>query len=150
MGIKVLGVFVTILFVMGTPVVSADDMATNSSLSDASPSSETSANETVLQLLEDVQTAVADDPALTKMFNISNASELSDDALATRLRGLLNETLSDSSMSSASSDASKHSGSRDMLRSGSGDGKPNAGTRTTGSRSLVLITVAALVFWGGV
>ncbi|KAG6970526.1 hypothetical protein JG687_00002567 [Phytophthora cactorum] len=66
MGFRTLGVFLTTLCLMTSALVSANDMATNSSAISSG-----SGSETVAQLLAEVQAAVADDPALANMFDIS-------------------------------------------------------------------------------
>ncbi|CAH0479630.1 unnamed protein product [Peronospora belbahrii] len=58
--------------------------------------SSSSDNETVAQLLSNVQVAVADDPALAHMFNISDASQMSEEELTTLLQGILTASLSGS------------------------------------------------------
>ena len=70
-----------------------------------------SGSPTVAQLLADVQAAVADDPALAHMFDIENASELSDAELTSLLRDLLNTSVLGSASTSASGSGSGSEGS---------------------------------------
>ncbi|KAE9198535.1 hypothetical protein PF004_g19516 [Phytophthora fragariae] len=103
MGLRTLGVLLATLCVWTTALVAADDMATNSS---SNSTSSGSGSETVAQLLAQVQAAVADDPALANMLDISSASQMSEEELTTLLTTLLDVSLSGSSSLSPSSSAS--------------------------------------------
>ncbi|KAG6973851.1 hypothetical protein JG688_00003369 [Phytophthora aleatoria] len=145
MGIRTLGVFLTTLCLMTSALVSANDMATNSSAISSG-----SGSETVAQLLAEVQAAVADDPALANMFDISSTSQMSEEELTTLLQDILDVSLSgsgsSSSNSSSSSSSSTTSASAEATQSASAAGSTVSGatTVTLSAAFGVLATVAAL------
>ncbi|KAF1776334.1 hypothetical protein GQ600_13587 [Phytophthora cactorum] len=145
MGFRALGVFLTTLCLMTSALVSANDMATNSSAISSG-----SGSETVAQLLAEVQAAVADDPALANMFDISSTSQMSEEELTTLLQDILDVSLSasgsSSSNSSSSSSSSTTSASAEATQSASAAGSTVSGatTVTLSAAFGVLATVAAL------
>ncbi|KAG2770497.1 hypothetical protein PC129_g10401 [Phytophthora cactorum] len=147
MGFRTLGVFLTTLCLMTSALVSANDMATNSSAISSG-----SGSETVAQLLAEVQAAVADDPALANMFDISSTSQMSEEELTTLLQDILDVSLSGSgssssnSSSSSSSSSSTTSASAEATQSASAAGSTVSGatTVTLSAAFGVLAMVAAL------
>ncbi|OWY98492.1 hypothetical protein PHMEG_00030734 [Phytophthora megakarya] len=134
MGLRSLVVFT--LCVLG--FVSAEQMASNST------SGSGSGSETVAQLLADVQAAVADDPALANMFDISSASKMSEAELTTLLEELLTVSLSGSSSSSSSSSTTT-SASAESTQSASAAGSTvSSDASTVALSSVVALAVAAL------
>lgn len=118
---------------MTTALVSANDMATDSSIS---------GNVTLEKLLANVQDAVADDPALANMFNISSASQLSEDELTTILQGILTASLSGSY--NASSSSSLDSMESTQNASSTGSTVSGASTVSWSVAMAVLVTMVAL------
>uniref|UniRef100_A0AAV1TKF3 Uncharacterized protein n=1 Tax=Peronospora matthiolae TaxID=2874970 RepID=A0AAV1TKF3_9STRA len=106
---------------------------------------------TVAELLANVQAAVVDDPALANMFDISNASELSEEELTSLLRDLLTSSVIGTSSASASGSGSgslEGSMERPIEDGGSATGPtdPSGSLKSCSlSRTIaVLATVAAL------
>ncbi|CAI5730297.1 unnamed protein product [Peronospora destructor] len=127
---RTLDVFLATLCMMTTTFVSSDDMAADSS---------GSGRETVAQLLANVQAAVADDRALANMFDIANASQMSEEELTMILQNILTASLSGSSSSLVS-------GSVEPTEDASAAGDTISGA-STGSLSVtlaILMAVAAL------
>ncbi|KAG3203704.1 hypothetical protein PC128_g2411 [Phytophthora cactorum] len=136
MGFRTLGVFLTTLCLMTSALVSANDMATNSSAISSG-----SGSETVAQLLAEVQAAVADDPALANMFDISSTSQMSEEELTTLLQDILDVSLSLSGSGSSSSNSSSSSSSSSSTTSASAEATQSAsaaGSTVSGATTVTL------------
>ncbi|KAK1938929.1 hypothetical protein P3T76_009004 [Phytophthora citrophthora] len=145
MSLRTLGVLLATLCVLTTSFVSGYDMATNSSASASG-----SGSETVAQLLADVQAAVADDPALANMFDISSASQMSEEELTTLLQELLDVTSSSTSASvSISSSGSNTQASAESTQSESAAGS-SVSAATTVALSTTMAVLATMVALGAV
>jgi hypothetical protein len=135
MGLRTLGLLLATLCLATSAV--AHDMATNSS----SASGSGSGSETVAELLAVVQAAVADDPALANMFDISSASQMSEEELTTLLQDILSVSLSGSGSISASESASDStSGSAEATQSASA-----AGSTVSGANKMAQVSALALL-----
>ncbi|CAH0494121.1 unnamed protein product [Peronospora effusa] len=130
MRIRTLDVFLATLYMMTTTFVSSDDMATDS---------RGDGKETVAQLLANVQAAVADDEALANMFDITNASQMSEEELTKVLQNILPVSLSDSSLNSLSDSMEPTKDASAAVDTVSG-----ALTASLSVTMVVLISVAAL------
>ncbi|CEG41316.1 uncharacterized protein PHALS_11670 [Plasmopara halstedii] len=135
MGRRTFGVVLLTLCVMTSVFVSASDMATNSSANATA-----SKNETVAQLLKNVQSAVADNPALANMFDIPNANEMSEEELTTLLQELLDVGVSvDSSGSTSTSNES----AEEATSASAADTLPSSATVHTVPAISAAIVIAA-------
>ncbi|KAL4106989.1 hypothetical protein PRIC1_005024 [Phytophthora ramorum] len=132
MGLRTLGFLLCVL----TTATLAHDMATNSS---------SSSSESVAQLLADVQAAVADDPALANLFDISGASQMSESELTTLLQELLNVSLSGSASNSSDSASGSSLGSASAESTQSASA---AGSTVSSAATVSLSTVVALAVVG--
>ncbi|KAF4042915.1 hypothetical protein GN244_ATG04834 [Phytophthora infestans] len=141
MGVRTLGVLLATLCVVLSTLVSANDMATNSSAS-ASIASSGSGSETIAQLLVEVQAAVADDPALANMFDISSASQMREEELTTLLQDILALSLSGSSSANS---LSSSSGSTTAASAEATQSDSAAGSTVSGATSVTLPTSFAVL-----
>ncbi|RLN94116.1 hypothetical protein BBJ28_00011263 [Nothophytophthora sp. Chile5] len=103
-------------------------------------------DETVAELLAEVQAAVADDPALAAMFDVANASQMSEEELTSLLTEIMAVSSSGSSVASASASTSGSAGSADETNSASaaGSSTPSSSAATTTSLSAA-VALALLV-----
>lgn len=138
--------FATALAVAFCGFAAVQGADSSSSSSDNSVGSAGSGSESLLELLHEVQDAVAGDPALAEMFNITDASQMSEAELEQLLREIL-----DVSSVSASGDASVGSSSEAVENSTTTDAPATAAPPSTdnaarsahGASSLATVTLVA-------
>ena len=130
MRIRTLDVFLATLYMMTTTFVSSDDMATDNS---------NNGRETLLELLANVQAAVADDKALANMFNIANADEMSEEELTEVLQNILTASLDGSRLNAVSGPVEPTEDAP-----AAGDTVSGASMGSFSVTMVVLMTVAAL------
>ncbi|RLN72334.1 hypothetical protein BBJ28_00016855 [Nothophytophthora sp. Chile5] len=128
------------LCVLALQQTAAHDMA-----SAANSTAGSGSDETVAQLLAEVQAAVADDPALAAMFDVASASQMSEEELTSLLTEILAVSSSGSSVTSASTSGS--TGSTDKANSASAAGSStSAATSTTVSAAVALALLVSSLY----